>query len=165
MQQYHRILLIGSDIELTQLLLAAFDEHKLADRLDLVGGCEEALNYLLCCGAFRGRATGNPSVVLLDRDSLTTDALKILRQIRADSRLRLLPVVMLSSTDRVEDVLESYQTGASAYVVRPTDFHQHFEMLMGLGFFWGVINQPPVSTETPQQAVAFESKPLELAVA
>ena len=146
-----RILLVEDcekDIELT---LAALEECHLGNEVAVVRDGAEALDYLNHRGPFAGQDNGRPVVVLLDVKLPGIDGLEVLRRIRADPDLQRLPVVMLTSSREEQDLVSSYQLGANAYVLKPVDFQQFVDSVKRLGFFWGILNEPPPSggSETP----------------
>ncbi|MGA9121481.1 MAG: response regulator [Bacteroidota bacterium] len=128
------------DVELT---LAALVEHRLANDVMVVHDGEEALDYLFCRGKFSGRSDGNPAVILLDLKMPRVDGLQVLRALKSDPLLRLIPVVVLTSSREENDLVESYKLGVNAYVVKPVDFQQFVRAVSQLGVFWAVINEPP----------------------
>jgi len=95
---------------------------------------------------FAGLPAGNPAIVLLDLKMPKVDGLEVLREIRKTPALRLLPVVILTSSRQEADVAESYNLGASAYVVKPVDFHDFVEAVRKTGLFWVLLNEPPPGT-------------------
>src|SRR5690606_1682116 len=106
----------------------------------------EALDYLYCRGKFAGRSTGLPAVVLLDIKMPKVDGVEVLRQIKNDPVLRVIPVVMLTSSREEKDLFESYRLGANAFVVKPVDFSAFVEAVKQVGAFWAVLNEPPPSS-------------------
>ena len=128
------------DVELT---LSALDEHHLANEVMVVNDGAEALDYLYCRGKFQLRTPENPAVVLLDIKMSKVNGLEVLRTIRSDERLKLIPVVILTSSREEQDLVESYKLGANAYVVKPVDFQQFIKAVKELGAFWAIINEPP----------------------
>ncbi|MCI0461775.1 MAG: response regulator [Gemmataceae bacterium] len=143
MAELKRILLVEdsqNDIELT---LAAFEENHLANEVVVARDGEEALDYLYRRGIFRLRSEGHPAVVLLDLKLPKVDGLEVLRQLKKDGSLRSVPVVMLTSSREEQDLLESYNLGVNAYVVKPVDFADFVRVLNQLGCFWAIVNQPP----------------------
>ncbi len=94
------------------------------------------------------RPEGNPAVVLLDLKMPKIDGLEVLAQIKSDSKLKTVPVVMLTSSREEQDIIKSYNLGVNAYVVKPIDFCEFIDALQRLGLFWAVINQPPPGTVT-----------------
>jgi two-component system response regulator len=109
----------------------------------------EAVNYLFCEGPFAARDPCLlPQVVLLDLKLPKLDGLGVLRRIRADQRTRLLPVVILSSSDEEEDRLQGYLLGANSYIRKPVDFEQFLKAAAQLGLYWLVLNECPVARTT-----------------
>jgi CheY-like chemotaxis protein len=146
MSELKRILLVedsANDIELT---LGAMEENHLANEVVVVRDGAEALDYLYRRGVFKLRQSGNPAVVLLDLKLPRVDGLEVLKQIKADPELRTIPVVMLTSSREEQDLLQSYNLGVNAYVVKPVEFQEFITALRELGLFWAVINEPPPGT-------------------
>lgn len=138
-----RILLAEDDDFDVKLTLRALAEHNLANEVDVVGDGLEALDYLRRQGAYAGRPGGHPVVVLLDIKMPRMDGVEALREIKADPELRMIPVVMLTSSREERDLLESYRLGVNAYVVKPVDFHAFVDAVKEVGVFWAVVNEPP----------------------
>ena len=138
-----RILLVEDDPKDIDLTLAALGEYKLANEVIVVRDGAEALDYLHAAGNYRSRAMENPAVVLLDLKLPKVDGLEVLREIRSDERLKLIPVVVLTSSREDRDMVASYKLGVNAYVVKPVDFHEFVNAVKELGVFWAVINEPP----------------------
>ena len=84
--------------------------------------------------------------MLLDLKMPKVDGLEVLRRMRADDQLKLIPVVMITSSREEQDLVQSYKLGVNAYVVKPVDFQKFIESIKQLGFFWAVINEPPPGT-------------------
>jgi len=143
MTELKRILLAEDDANDVELTLAALGEHRLANEVVVVRDGAEALDYLCHRGKFEGRANGNPALVLLDIKMPKVDGLEVLRRIRSDEKLRRIPVVMLTSSREERDVVDSYNLGVNAYVVKPVAFHEFVESVKSLGVFWAVLNEPP----------------------
>jgi CheY-like chemotaxis protein len=91
----------------------------------------------------KARAKGHPSVVLLDLKLPKVDGLEVLRQIKSDQTLAMIPVVVLTSSREERDMVDSYKLGVNAYVVKPVDFHEFANAIKELGVFWALINEPP----------------------
>jgi len=138
-----RILLVEDDPKDIDLTLAALGEYNLANEVIVVRDGAEALDYLHSKGNYSSRAQENPAVVLLDLKLPKVDGLEVLRGIRSDERLKLIPVVVLTSSREDKDMVASYRLGVNAYVVKPVDFHEFVDAVKELGVFWAVINQPP----------------------
>ncbi|HEY3304244.1 MAG TPA: response regulator, partial [Candidatus Binatia bacterium] len=146
MEKPKRILLVedsANDLELTMLALG---EHNLANEVDIARDGAEALDYLFRRGSFQTRDQGNPAIVLLDLKLPKIDGFEVLRQIRADLQLKMIPVVALTSSREEQDLIETYKLGINAYVVKPVDFHQFVDAVKKLGVFWMLINEPPPGT-------------------
>lgn len=138
-----RILIVEDDPRDLELTLTALEDYKLANEVVVTRDGKEALDYLYCRGQFQTRSTDNPAVMLLDLKLPKVDGLEVLKQIRSDERLKMLPVVVLTSSHEEKDMMRSYQLGVNAYVVKPVDFHEFVNAVKELGVFWAVINQPP----------------------
>jgi DNA-binding response OmpR family regulator len=138
-----RILLVEDDPKDTELTLIALEEYNLANEVVVARDGEEALDYLYCRGQFRARTSENPAVLLLDLKLPKIDGLEVLRQIRSDEKLKMTPVVVLTSSREERDMVTSYKLGVNAYVVKPVDFHEFVNAVKELGVFWAVINEPP----------------------
>ena len=143
MQRLGRILMVEDDPKDVELTLTALEEYHLANEVVVVRDGEEALDYLTCRNAYAGRSSGNPAVMLLDLKLPKVDGLEVLRQVKSDENLKLLPVVVLTSSHEEKDLVTSYRLGVNAYVVKPVDFHQFVNAIKELGAFWAIINAPP----------------------
>ena len=143
MAELNRILLAEDNPKDVELTLTALAEHNLANEVVVVHDGAEALDYLYCRGKFTMRAGTHPAVVLLDLKMPKVDGLEVLRIIKADERLKTIPVVILTSSREERDLVESYKLGVNAYVVKPVDFQQFIHAVKDLGAFWAVINEPP----------------------
>ena len=141
-----RILLAEDSERDVELTLAALSEHNLANEVVVARDGAEALDYLYQRGRFAGHANGLPVVVLLDLKMPKVDGLEVLRHMREDATLRQVPVVMITSSREEQDLLNSYQLGVNAYVVKPVDFQQFVESVKQIGFFWAIVNEPPPGT-------------------
>ncbi len=128
------------DVELT---LAALEEAGLAATTLVVGDGAELLDYLQLSGRYCDRKPGNPAVILLDLKMPKIDGLEALRRIKASPLLRSIPVVILTSSREENDVMECYQLGANAYVVKPVDFDHFVKAVVQLASFWTAVNEPP----------------------
>jgi CheY-like chemotaxis protein len=143
LSELKRILLVDDSPHDVELTLAALEQNRLANEVVVARDGEEALDYLYRRGIFKLRSAGHPAVVLLDLKLPKVDGLEVLKQIKGDEDLRAIPVVMLTSSREEKDLVQSYNLGVNAYVVKPVDFHDFVESLKELGLFWAVINQPP----------------------
>jgi CheY-like chemotaxis protein len=128
------------DVELT---LTALKENRLANAVVVARDGAEALDYLYRRNAYANRTTPNPVLMLLDLKMPKVDGLEVLRTVKSDPELRTIPTVMLTSSREEGDLIESYQLGVNAYVVKPVDFVEFVNAVKLLGGFWALINEPP----------------------
>jgi CheY-like chemotaxis protein len=138
-----RILMVEDDPKDVELTLTALEEYNLANEVVVTRDGEQALDYLYCRGEYKTRSGGNPAVMLLDLKLPKVDGLEVLKQIKSDGELRMLPVVVLTSSKEEKDMVASYKLGVNAYVVKPVDFHEFVNAIKELGVFWAIINEPP----------------------
>jgi CheY-like chemotaxis protein len=143
MSNLGRILMVEDDPKDVELSLTALEEYNLANEVVVAHDGEEALDYLFCRGKFETRSGENPAVLLLDLKLPKVDGLEVLRAIKSDDKLKMIPVVVLTSSHEEKDMVASYRLGVNAYVVKPVDFHEFVNAIKELGIFWAVINEPP----------------------
>jgi CheY-like chemotaxis protein len=129
------------DVELT---LEALTEYNLANQVVVVKDGVEALEYLRCQGNYRMRQKGIPVVLLMDIKMPRMNGLETLQAIRSDAALKMLPVVILSSSREEQDLMRSYELGVNAYVVKPVDFKEFIKAIKLIGVFWALINELPI---------------------
>lgn len=149
-----RILLVEdspSDAELTLHALAELAEHRLADQVLHLHDGAQALDYLFVRGEFSGRPRGNPAVVLLDLKMPKVDGIEVLRRIRAEPGLAMIPVVIMTSSREERDIEAAYGLGANAYVVKAMKFANFVSAIQQVGMFWAVVNQPPLAGPSSQE--------------
>ena len=147
-----RILLVEDSINDVELILTSLAENHLANEVVVVRDGEEALDYLYRRGMYRLRREGNPVVVLLDLKLPKVDGIEVLTQLKADPALRVVPVVVLTSSREEGDLSRCYELGTNAYVVKPIDFHEFVDVIKGLGLFWAIINEPPPGSMPPARS-------------
>ena len=143
MNRLGRILMVEDDAKDVELTLTALEEYNLANEVVVTRDGEQALDYLYCRGEYKTRSSGNPAVMLLDLKLPKVDELEVLKQIKPDGDLRMIPVVVLTSSKEEKDMVASYKLGVNAYVVKPVDFHEFVNAIKELGVFWAIINEPP----------------------
>jgi CheY-like chemotaxis protein len=129
-----------NDVDLTILALS---ESNLANNIEVVNDGVEVIEYLRSEGRFKGRVAGNPAVILLDLKMPRMDGIEVLKEIKNDPLLKLIPVVMVTSSREEQDLVQSYKLGVNAYVVKPVDFNRFIEAIKQLGAFWAVLNEIP----------------------
>jgi CheY-like chemotaxis protein len=143
MNNLGRILMVEDDPKDVELTLTALEEYNLANEVVVTRNGQEALDYLHRRGQYINRSPENPAVILLDLKLPKVDGLEVLQEIRSDERLKMVPVIVLTSSHQKKDVMRSYKLGVNAYVVKPVDFHEFVNAVKELGVFWAVINEPP----------------------
>ena len=143
MMKFERILLAEDNLDDIELTLRVLSEYHLANKVDVVRDGVEALDYLFRRGRFADRPPGNPALLLLDNKMPRVDGLEVVRQVKADERLKTIPVVMLTSSREQGDLFKSYELGVNAYVIKPVDFYDFVNAVRELGGFWGIVNEPP----------------------
>jgi CheY-like chemotaxis protein len=136
------ILLVEDNPNDVELTVSALRQCKLVSPIQVVIDGSEALDFLFCRGKHADRKDGPPAVILLDLKMPKVDGLEVLRVIKRDPDLCMIPVVMLTSSREEADLTRSYAHGANAYVVKPVDFEDFMRSVRDLGLFWGLVNEP-----------------------
>lgn len=136
------ILLVEDNPDDEALTLRALKSNNVWNQVLVARDGVEALDYLFATGAYEGRDTSvMPEVILLDLKLPKMDGLEVLRRLRADERTKLLPVVILTSSDEERGIFDSYGLGANSYIRKPVEFGQFHEAVRQLGLYWSVFNQ------------------------
>jgi CheY-like chemotaxis protein len=157
MKSLKRILLAEDDPVDRKLILRAFSEHNFANEVDVARDGAEALDYLYRRGKFAQRSDGHPLLVLLDIKMPKVDGLEVLHRVKADADLRVIPVVVLTSSHEEQDLVQSYRFGVNAYVVKPLEFEAFVGAVKGLAVFWALINEPPPDAPTKLTAPGLDT--------
>jgi two-component system response regulator len=138
------ILLVEDNADDEKLTLRALRKNNISNEVVVARDGAEALDYLFATGPHLGRNLNiMPQVILLDLKLPKLDGLEVLRRMRADDRTKLLPVVILTSSNEEKDRIDGYGLGANSFVRKPVDFNQFSEAARQLGLYWLVLNQPP----------------------
>jgi CheY-like chemotaxis protein len=132
-----------SDVELT---LDALKTHNLANKVKVLRDGAEALEYIFGMGKFAEESKARPMVILLDLKLPKVDGIEVLRRIRADERTRMIPVVVLTSSNEDRDRTESYKLGVNSYIVKPVEFEKFAAAVAQIGFYWIALNTPPCNS-------------------
>jgi len=138
------ILLVEDNPDDEALTLRALKKNNIKNEVVVARDGAEALEFLFGTGKYAGRNTDViPQVVLLDLKLPKVEGLEVLRQVRADRRTKLLPVVILTSSNEEQDRIQGYDLGANSYVRKPVDFSQFLDAARQLGLYWLVLNEAP----------------------
>ena len=138
--QHFDILLAEDNPEDAELTIRALKKHNLANNLIHVHDGEEALKYLF---SDKDHLKHLPKLILLDLKMPKVDGIEVLRRIKADDMLKVIPVVLLTSSKEERDIVESYKLGVNAYIVKPVEFEKFVRAVSEIGLFWLILNQPP----------------------
>ncbi|HOW68257.1 MAG TPA: response regulator [Candidatus Paceibacterota bacterium] len=145
MRESKGLLLVEDNPNDAELIVKVLVKHNRTEDIVVVRDGVEALEYLCRQGRYSDRPSENPAVILMDIKMPKVDGLNVLRQIKTDPELRLIPVVMLTSSRQENDLANAYKLGANAYVVKPVDFQTFQNTINSLSLFWGEINEAPPS--------------------
>ncbi|MUG98572.1 response regulator [Scytonema sp. UIC 10036] len=144
MSESHKIiLLIEDNPDDEALTIRALKRSHISNQIIVAHDGVEALDYLFGMGAYAGQDNVKPTVILLDLKLPRFDGIEVLRRLREDERTRLLPVVVLTTSNEEQDMLDSYSQGCNSYIRKPVDFLQFSEAIRQLGMYWLLINEPP----------------------
>jgi CheY-like chemotaxis protein len=137
------ILLVEDNYKDVELTLEALEGNNLANRVVVLRDGVEAMEYLRCEGKYADRKKGNPAVILLDNKMPRMNGIEVLETIRIDPALKMIPVVMLTSSREEPDLKRCYELGVNAYVVKPVNFKDFIGAVKHLGIFWALLNEIP----------------------
>ena len=141
--EVRRILLVEDDAHDVELTLTALRQNRLINDVDVVRDGAQTLDYLYRRNGHATRNGTNPALILLDLKLPKVDGLEVLRQVKSDAALKMIPVIILTSSREEQDVVRGYELGVNAYVVKPVDFSEFIDAVKLLGGFWAVVNEPP----------------------
>jgi CheY-like chemotaxis protein len=148
-----QILLVEDSRDDATLIIHALQRENLANRILVVRDGEEALDFLFCRGSFADRPLDHPPrLILLDLKLPKVDGIEILRQLKADSRTRRIPVVILTSSREEQDLVRGYDLGANSYIQKPVNFEKFRETVKTVGLYWMFINQLPAANGAAKSA-------------
>jgi CheY-like chemotaxis protein len=152
MHALKRILLVEDSQRDAELILNALDANQFANEVVHLRDGAEALDYLYRRGLFAARSDEQPALMLLDLKLPKVDGLEVLRQIKGDPALKMIPVVMMTSSRQEQDLVSSYQLGVNAYVVKPLKFQDFVEAVKQVGVFWALVNEAPTIVRGDERA-------------
>jgi CheY-like chemotaxis protein len=130
----------ANDVELT---VTALRENHVINEVVVVRDGAQALDYLYKRNTYTDRAGQNPALVLLDLKMPKVDGIEVLKQVKSDPAMRSIPIVVLTSSREEQDLVQTYDLGVNANVVKPVDFHEFVDAVKLLGGFWAVVNETP----------------------
>jgi two-component system response regulator len=139
------ILLVEDNMDDAGLTMRALRKHHLANNVLHLQDGEEAINFL-----FSVPPPTLPKLILLDMKMPKVDGIEVLRKIKSDDRLKVIPVVMLTSSREERDIIESYKLGVNAYIVKPVEFDLFVKAVADMGFFWMLLNEVPAQQSQPR---------------
>ena len=145
-QEQIEVLLVEDNPNDIELVLRAFKQHQLANKVYVVQDGAEALDFIFCTGAYTARDIRRPpKVVILDLKLPKVSGKEVIKRIKSDERTKIIPVVVMTSSQEESDVFESYNLGVNSYIVKPVDFDKFTETIKELGMYWVFINKPPIA--------------------
>lgn len=138
-----RILLVEDNPDDVELTLHALKKNNIVNPVNVVRDGQEALDYLSHKGKYSGSEHALPNLILLDLKLPKVDGVEVLRMVKNDRKLKVIPVVILTSSKEESDMVKSYNLGVNSYIRKPVDFDQFTEVVKQIGFYWLLINEPP----------------------
>jgi len=139
------ILLVEDNPDDAELALRALKEYNLANHVVVATDGEEALDFVFGRGAYSGRKVENgPKIIILDLKLPKVDGLEVLQAVKGDERTKIIPVIVLTSSNEEKDIIESYRLGVNSYIVKPVEFDKFVIAVRDLGLYWLLLNRPPV---------------------
>jgi two-component system, response regulator len=143
--QQYEVLLVEDSPQDVEVTLRAFAKRGLANKVFVVKDGAEALDFIFCEGAYKSRDFRKPpKVVILDLKLPKVSGKEVLKRIKSDERTKVIPVVIMTSSQEESDVFESYNLGVNSYIIKPVDFESFSKAILELGMYWVFINKPPV---------------------
>ena len=138
------IILVEDNPDDADLTMRALRKNNLTNSLIHLQDGEEALDYIFCKGAYSGRSPGDiPKLILLDLKMPKVDGVEVLRQLKSDDRTKVIPVVLLTSSNEDRDIVECYRLGVNSYIVKPVEFASFVKVVSDIGLYWLSMNQIP----------------------
>ena len=138
------ILLVEDNATDAELTMRALKKHNLANNLIWVKDGAEALDFIFATGSYAERKVNEiPKVILLDLRLPKVDGLEVLRKVKSDDRTKMIPVVVLTSSQEEKDIIETYKLGVNSYISKPVEFESFVKTVSDLGFYWVLMNKSP----------------------
>jgi two-component system, response regulator len=144
-EQGVEILLVEDNPDDVELTLRAFKKHNLTNKVHVVSDGAAALDFIFCTGVYADRDFKKPpKIILLDLKLPKINGKEVLQRIKSDERTKLIPVVVMTSSQEESDVFDSYRLGVNSFVIKPVNFEKFINTVAELGLYWVLINQPHV---------------------
>lgn len=140
-----KILLVEDNPNDIELTIEALSECNLANRMVVLNDGVQAMEYLQYKGEYQNREVEDPAVILLDIKMPRMDGIEVLQEVKNDPQLKIIPVVMLTSSREEPDLKKCYELGVNAYIVKPVNIKDFFESVKSVGIFWALLNEVPNS--------------------
>jgi CheY-like chemotaxis protein len=138
------LLLVEDNPDDEELTLLAFERNAIPSEVVVAHDGVEALDYLFGTGSYAGRNPAiTPTLILLDLQLPRINGLEVLQRLRSDSRTKLIPVVILTTSNEQQDLINSYSLGCNSYIRKPVDYDQFVSVVQQMGVYWLFINEPP----------------------
>lgn len=146
MAHRNALLLVEDNPDDEELTLLAFEQSRITNEVVVAHDGVEALDYLFGTGTYAGRDLSvMPALILLDLQLPRINGLEVLQRLRADTRTKFLPVVILTTSNEQKDLMNSYSLGCNSYIRKPVDFQQFMTAVQQLGMYWLILNElPPI---------------------
>lgn len=139
-----KVLLVEDNAQDAELTIHALKQHKLADDVYWVKDGAEALDYIFAQGQYSNRSLSNPpKVIMLDLKLPKINGLEVLQKIKTDERTKIIPVVILTSSQEDSDLEKGYHFGVNSYIVKPVDFDNFSQAIADAGLYWLILNKTP----------------------
>ncbi|MES2431276.1 MAG: response regulator [Bacteroidota bacterium] len=141
------ILLVEDNVEDAEMTIRELKKHNMSNKVMHVQDGEQALNFIFCRGPFQDtrEISNTPRIILLDIKMPKVSGIEVLKQIRADDRTKSIPVVVLTSSKEDPDISVCYGLGVNSYIVKPVDFENFATSIKNIGYYWLLLNEPPVN--------------------
>lgn len=144
MNQKNDILLVEDDLDDAELTILGLKKNNLINELLHFKRGQEVLDYVFATGIYSGRNINHvPKMIILDIKMPQVGGLEVLDRIKSDKRTRIIPVVLLTSSQEDKDIAEGYRLGANSYIVKPVGFENFMKVISDIGLYWLLTNQPP----------------------
>ena len=149
MAKRNALLLVEDNPDDEELTLLAFEQSRIVNEVVVAHDGVEALDYLFGRGIYTERDLSDmPALILLDLQLPRLNGLEVLQRLRSDDHTKLIPVVMLTTSNEQQDLINSYRLGCNSYIRKPVDYDQFVTALQQLGMYWLVLNEPPPMVST-----------------